>query len=69
MQSTFQQSSRGPVPSGASHGGGPVPPDHACRDASASGESGLQFPAVTDQQHSGGDRVLAFKTDPAQFDQ
>lgn len=69
MQSAIQQSAWGPVPAGASHGRGPVPPDHACRDASASGESGLQFPAATDQQHSGKDRVLAFKTDRLQFDQ
>lgn len=67
MQSAVQQSSWGPIPSGAGHGCGSVPSDHARGDASAAGESGLQFPAAG-RQHSGRDRVLALETDPAQFD-
>lgn len=67
VQSAIQQSSWGPVPSGASHVCGSVPSDHACGDASAAGESGLQFPAEQ-QQHSGNNRVLALEINAVQFD-
>lgn len=50
VQSTIQQSSRGPIPSSASHGCGSLPSDHARRDTSAAGESGLRLPAAADQQ-------------------
>lgn len=66
VQSTIQQSTWGPVPSSASHVCGSVPSDHACGDASAAGESGLQFPAGQ-QQHSG-NRVLALEINAVQFD-
>lgn len=60
MQSSIKQSSRCPVSSGASHGCGSVSSDDARGDASAAGESGLRFPE--EQQHSGGDCIIAFKT-------
>lgn len=65
MQSAIQQSSWGPVPSGASHVCGSVPSDHARGDASAAGESGLQFPA---EQHSWNNSVLALEINAVQFD-
>lgn len=58
VQSAIQQGSRGPVPSGASHGRGSVPADDAHGDAASSGESGLQLPAATDGQRAGGDGIL-----------
>lgn len=60
VQSAVQQSARSPVPSSASHGRGPVPSDHARRDASAARESGLQLPAAQ-QWKPGRDGLLVLK--------
>lgn len=46
VQSAIQQSARSAISSGASHGCGSVPSDHARGDDAAAGESGLWLPAA-----------------------
>lgn len=59
VSGAVQQGSRRPLPSGASHGGGPLPTDDAHGAAAAPGEGGLQLPAAAGDDDGGGDVLKA----------